>query len=141
MHKNDFESAGRIGRKRKGTAVVELAVCLPVLVVMALGFIEATNAIFLQERLTSAAYEGARRVTSPGKASSDGISAATSVLTQFSIAGGTVTITPTVTTSTTTGTQVTVSVSAPLASNTFMKPFIVGNIVTNCTAKVVMVHQ
>jgi Flp pilus assembly protein TadG len=120
---------------------VELAVCLPFLMIVVLGAIEATNAIFLQQRLTSAAYEGARMATTPGQTSAAATTAAQNVLTNFGISGSTITITPTVSGTTTTGTQVTVSVSAPLGSNTCMNPFIVGNTITNLGATVVMVHQ
>jgi Flp pilus assembly protein TadG len=128
------------GQRRKGTATVELAVCLPLIVIIAFGSIETTNMIFLQQRLTAAAYEGARKATTPGRSSADASTAASSVLTQFSISGGSVAVTPTVTSSTTAGTQVKVTVTAPVSAN-------MGNIVpffttmTNLTASVTMVHQ
>ena len=61
----------RVARRasRKGTATVEFAVCLPVLVTIVLGSIEATNAIFLKQHLTAAAYEGARKATTPAETS------------------------------------------------------------------------
>ena len=40
--------------------MVELAVCLPVIVVIIFGSIEACTMIFLQQSLSAAAYEGAR---------------------------------------------------------------------------------
>ncbi len=50
----------RTNRKRaRGAAIVELAVCLPVLVTMVWGTIEVTGAIFMKQSLTSAAHEGA----------------------------------------------------------------------------------
>jgi len=133
--------AYRATRSRKGTASVELALCLPILVVIALGSIEATNAIFLKDRLTSAAYEGARSATTPGQTSTGATTAANAVLTQFGISGAQVTITPAVTTTTASGTQVTVSVTAPLSSNSWMQPYIIGKAISNVTATVVMDHQ
>jgi Flp pilus assembly protein TadG len=130
-----------VARNRKGAATVELAICLPIMVTVILGSIETTNAIFLKERLTSAAYEGARSASSPGQTVSGATTVATAVLTQFKISGGTVTITPTVGTATTAGTQVKVSVSAPFSSNAVMQPFIVGKTIGNITAVVVMDHQ
>ena len=44
---------------RSGSAVVELALILPVLVLIVFGSIEANNAIFLQQVLTEVAYQGA----------------------------------------------------------------------------------
>ena len=128
-------------RNRRGTATVELAVCLPMLVIIALGSIEATNAIFLKDRLTSAAYEAHARQPPRDRPPRGATTAATNILTQFNISGGQVTITPAVTASTATGTQVTVSVSAPFSSNSWMQPFIIGKTLTNVTATVVMDHQ
>jgi Flp pilus assembly protein TadG len=120
---------------------VELAICLPILVTLVLGSIEATNAIYLKERLTSAAYEGARSATTPGRTAAAATATVNNVLAQFGISDATVTITPTVSVSTTTGTQVTVSVSAPFSSNSCMPPLIVGNVMNDMTATVIMVHQ
>jgi len=131
----------RANRSRNGTAAVELAVCLPFLMIISIGSIEATNAIFLTQRLTSAAYEGARTAITPGQTTAGATAAANSVITQFGISGATVSITPTVTTSMTTGTQITVKVTAPFSSNSYMQPFIVGKVINNLTATVVMLHQ
>jgi Flp pilus assembly protein TadG len=46
--------------KRRAVASAELAVCLPVMVLLVFGSIEATCFIFLQQSLQVAAYEGAR---------------------------------------------------------------------------------
>lgn len=46
--------------KREGAAVVELAVCLPVIVLIVLGTIEAGSLLFLKQTLVQAAYEGAK---------------------------------------------------------------------------------
>jgi Flp pilus assembly protein TadG len=126
---------------RKGLATVELAICLPVLVIVVLGSIEATDAIFLKQRLTAAAYEGARSATTQGKTSAMATTAANNIITQFGISGSSVTITPTVTITTPAGTQITVIVNAPLSSNMCIGPFIIGKTITNMTAQVVMVHQ
>jgi len=131
----------REGRSRKGIATVELAVCLPIMVILVLGFIEASSAIFLKQRLTASAYEGVRKVTAPTKTSADGITAANDVLTQFGISGGTITVTPNVTAATATGTQVSVKVEAPISSNSCIKPFIIGKTFTKIQATVVMIRQ
>jgi Flp pilus assembly protein TadG len=125
----------------KGTATVEFAVCLPVLVILTLGSIEATNAIFLKERVTAAAYEGARKASTPNKTSTDARTAAQSVLTQFGVAGGTITVTPAVGTATTAGTQVAVNVSVSLSANSWTKAFIIGKVVSTVSATAVMDHQ
>lgn len=47
-------------RERKGVAVVEFAVCLPILVLLVLGINEVCAALYLKEQVTVAAYEGSR---------------------------------------------------------------------------------
>ncbi len=54
-------------RNRKGGAVVEAALCLPLILMIVSGTIELTTMIYLKESLTIAAFEGARvAVTSTG---------------------------------------------------------------------------
>jgi Flp pilus assembly protein TadG len=109
--------------------------------IIALGSIEATNAIFLKQHLTSAAYEGARAAIAPGQTSAGATTAAQNVLTAFGISGGSISITPALTATTATGTQVTVTVSAPLASNSWTSAFIVGKTITTVSATAIMDHQ
>jgi Flp pilus assembly protein TadG len=45
--------------KRRGSAVVELAICLPVVMLLVWGTIELNNSIFIKQTVTSAAHEGA----------------------------------------------------------------------------------
>lgn len=127
--------------RRRGTAAVELAVCLPLMLSVAIGSIEATNAIFVMQHCTSAAYEGARSAITPGQNASAATAAANAILTQFGLSGGSVTITPSVDGSTTTGTQVTVRVSVPFGSNSWMPPFILGKVLSDIQATVVMIRQ
>ena len=44
---------------RRGAAVAELALCLPLILVLVLGSIEACNLLFLRQALVAAAYDGA----------------------------------------------------------------------------------
>ena len=50
----------RKGDTRRGLAVVEVAVCLPVLTLLVFGAIEASSYIFLKQSLNVAAYEAVR---------------------------------------------------------------------------------
>ena len=45
---------------RRAAAVVEFAVCLPVIVLIVLGSIEAASMLFLKQTLVQASYEGAK---------------------------------------------------------------------------------
>jgi len=52
--------------RRRGTAVVELAICLPVLVTVLLATTEACTILHVQQSLKISAFEGARVGTVPG---------------------------------------------------------------------------
>jgi Flp pilus assembly protein TadG len=134
-------STRRGAGRRKGTAAVELAVCLPLLISVAIGSIEATNAIFVMQHCTSAAYEGARTAIAPGQTTAGATTSANAILNQFGLTGGSVTVTPSVTASTAVGTQVTVSVSVPFSSNSWVPAFILGKVLPTIQATVVMIHQ
>ena len=47
-------------QKRRGTAAVEAAFCLPVIITVIVGSIEASNAIYLKQTATIAAYEAVK---------------------------------------------------------------------------------
>lgn len=47
------------GQRRAGAAIVELAICLPLLFLLVIGTIEVNNSIFLKQTLTSAVHDGA----------------------------------------------------------------------------------
>jgi len=49
----------RIKQERSGTAVVELAVCLPIIFVIVFASIEACNMIALKQIISESAYDGA----------------------------------------------------------------------------------
>jgi Flp pilus assembly protein TadG len=131
----------RPDRIRKGIAAVELAVCLPVLMILVMGTLETTNLMSLRQRLMTVAYEAARKASAPAQTSADGVAAGTTVLTARGISGGSVTISPTVTATTATGTEVAATVVAPFSSNSYMKPFVLGGIVTDVTVTVTMIRQ
>ena len=52
-------------KKKRGAAVVELAICLPVLVLVTIATIEACQMYHVQQSLKITAYEGARIGTTP----------------------------------------------------------------------------
>lgn len=49
-------------RSCKGAATVELAVCLPVLVILVLGSLSATSMIFMRQAVVQATYETVKEV-------------------------------------------------------------------------------
>lgn len=60
----------RVAKRRRGIAVVELAVCLPVLALILLATVETCVMLQLQQNLAVAAYEGTRIGIMPGADSS-----------------------------------------------------------------------
>jgi Flp pilus assembly protein TadG len=104
-------------RCRRGAALVELAVCLPVMVLITFGTIEAANAIFLRQALTEAANEGARTVTAGGGTESDARKRIKQILEAQDIEKAEIAFSPSVNNSTPAGTPVRVTVSAPSSAN------------------------
>ncbi len=105
---------------RSGAAVVEFAVCLPVIMMLVLGAIEATSMIFLQQSLTAAAYEGVREATRVAATDEAARRVAENVLTTRQVKNFTVSFTPNPSTATR-GQRVVVNVTAPVSQNS---PFI-----------------
>lgn len=70
----------RKGRRRAGVAAAEFAVCLPLIVLLVFGSIEATSFIFLKQTLNIAAYEGIRESIKVGSDNAGGASRAENIL-------------------------------------------------------------
>jgi Flp pilus assembly protein TadG len=104
-------------RRRRAVAATELAVCLPVVVLLVLGTIEACSMIFLKQSLSVAAYEGARTAIVPGKTEDDVKTACLQVLAERKVTGGQVTVTPSNIAALNPGDFVDVTVSAPCNAN------------------------
>lgn len=47
-------------QRREGTAVAEMAICLPILLTLTIATVDVCSAMFLKESVAIAAYEGAR---------------------------------------------------------------------------------
>ncbi len=75
-------------QRRRGAAVVECAMVLPVLFLLTFGTIEASSTIFLKEAATIAAYEGAREAVKRRATTQDAATAATTILDQRGVASG-----------------------------------------------------
>ena len=103
--------------KRRGVAVVELAVCLPVLLILVVGAIEGSNFIFLKQAVTVAAYESAQVVTRANGKKADAEQRATQILAARSIDQTTITFSPADPGQAARGQLVTVSVTAPVSAN------------------------
>jgi len=97
---------------KRGTAMVETAILMPLLVLVTFGALELSNMIFLKQSLSIASYEGAKRATSPGVSESQIRSRVQEILGSRGITNATIAVTPTITSATVRGTMVVVSVSS-----------------------------
>ena len=104
--------------KSRGVAAAELAVCLPIVVLLVVATIESCSALFLKQSLTVAAYEGVRTAIEKGTTASNVQTICNQVLTERRIQGGTVTLNPASISSLKAGDYIAVTVSAPCDPNT-----------------------
>lgn len=122
-------------KKRSGAAIVELAVVLPVLMLLLMGTIEACAAIHLQQSLDITAYEAARTSLLP-KATIHTVSAAADkFLTSRKTNGAKVVVSPPNFEALPIGTIITITVSAPSQNNLPLSPFFFQNhtITSSCS--------
>ena len=126
-------------KNRKAAALVEFAVCLPVLMILILGSMEASSAIFVKQSLTTSAYEGAREAIRIGSTTASANTRAQEVLTARSIRNTTIRFTPNDVSTAPRGSMVSIEVSAPYAVNS---PFF-GNVIADrtTTVRTVMVKE
>lgn len=104
-------------RNRNGTATVELAVALPILLLFIFGGIEASNSIFLKQNFTIAAYETAKLATTVGFTTDEALARGQGVLDSRGFGDAVITIDPPNTASLPPGTPVTVTVTGPTSLN------------------------
>jgi Flp pilus assembly protein TadG len=102
---------------RAGVAAVEFAIIAPILLIFVIAIIEITGAIYLQQSLTIASYEGARVALLPKSNSSNVTAASNRILESRRIKGATVNIIPNDFKSARFGDPIKVEVSAPLNKN------------------------
>jgi len=102
---------------RNAIAAVELAVCLPVLVLLMLGAIESSNMIFLRQALVQSSYEAAKLAARPDATSDEATNRAEAVLATREIEGYTVTLSPATTEALARGTDILATVTAPMDAN------------------------
>jgi len=131
----------RVARKksRRGAAAVEFAVCLPVVLLIVFGSIQAASMLFLRQATIQAAYEGVK-VAIRDQGTDEGVrEAAQAVLDGRQLTGVTIDIQPENVDTLEAGTIVDVIVSAPSDENTLF-PFglFTGTIVS---ANAVMVKE
>ncbi len=103
--------------KRLGAATVELAVCLPLIVLVTFGGIEGASLIFTKQALVASAYEGVKVAVAQDATTAEVLAATQSVLDGRTLNGTTVEIDPSNFSNLARGEFVTVTVSCPGDAN------------------------
>jgi Flp pilus assembly protein TadG len=122
MRHTNYQNARRRRARRgiRGVAAAELAVCLPIVVLLVIATIEACSALFLKQSLTVAAYEGVRTAIEEGATPANIQGACNQILTDRNIQGAKVTLSPANITLLKPGDFIDVTVSAPCDSNSMV---------------------
>jgi Flp pilus assembly protein TadG len=103
--------------RRKGAALLEMLLVLPILLMLSLGVVDYGYYLYLKNTFQSAAEAGARAAV-PYAASNSSVTGTNGIVTQMMTAGGfpaasyTVTLSPSNVSSLSAGTQITVTISA-----------------------------
>jgi uncharacterized protein (UPF0333 family) len=123
----------------RGVAAVEFAVCLPVIVMLVFGSIEASSFIFLKQSLHVSAYEGARTAIRVGSTNAVASDSVRNVLVARNVRDFQVAFPNGESSDAERGDEVVIEVSAPTSTNSPLA----GQFVTNrlLTARVVMVKE
>ncbi len=108
-------------QRRRGAAVIELAVCLPVILLIVIGTIEAASLLFLKQTLVQAAYEGAKVAIVSGD-SEQVTQVVDAVAASRNLNGVQIEFNPSDLANVPSGETVTITISAPGDSNSFI-PF------------------
>ncbi len=124
LNKNSKRVAKRStrGRARKGAAVAEFAVCLPVIFLIAFGSIEAASMLFLRQAMIQSSYEGVKVAARNSGTNAAATAAATAVTEGRNLNGVSIVFTPSDVSSVPVGEIIRVTVSAPGDSNSII-PF------------------
>ncbi len=131
-----------VRRPRAGAAMVEMALVLPLFILIIVGIIEFGRAFMVQQMVTNASREGARHASLPNTTENEVVA-----LVRDSLATGRinrdvvqVTVTPTNLQNATTGTQVSVEVGVPYSGVAWMPtPWFLGQ--TTLNSVTVMRHE
>ena len=114
-------------RRHRGTAIVEMALILPVFLLLILGLMDASRLFMVASELTVASREGCRIAATNGKTSTDVANYLNTALTNNGIkpSDTTITLSPTSIETTTLGTPITLTLSIPFNKVSYLgTPFL-----------------
>ena len=107
-------------RRRKGAAAVELAVCLPPLILLVFAAIEGCSMIFVTQSLSAAAYEGIRVAIKDDGTSAEALALCNQILSDRGVSGTQVRLNPADVQTPARGDLVRIVVRAPCDANSIM---------------------
>jgi Flp pilus assembly protein TadG len=137
--RTNAQATRRRDDRRSGAAAVEFAICLPLMLLITFGAVEAANGIYLKQILTQAAYETARIISNSGGTESAGMAQGQQILDARQIQDGSIEVEPAIAADTEPGTEIVVTVSAPSNSNAFAPLWFFRD--ANVAARVVMTRN
>ena len=105
------------GARRRGTATVELAVCLPVIFLLSMGAMEGASLIFLRQAMVQSAYETVKESVRTNGSQAEGLIRGEQVLSFRGVTGESITFSPSNVDGLEPGTPVTVTITAPGDAN------------------------
>ena len=125
--------------QRSGAAVVEAAICFPLILILMLGTLEITAGLYLRESLSICSFEACRVGTRRRSTADDVRARATEVLADRGVTGATVILTPNNFESLNSLDTISVQITAPTAGNSI---FIFDNLVNRSVqSSVTMVRE
>ena len=108
----------KTNKNRRGAAIVELAICIPIIALIVYGSIEASSFVFLRQAMVQASYEGIKVAADPDATTENARNAAMQVADARGFEDVTVEFEPSNIEDLERGTVITIIVSAPGNANT-----------------------
>lgn len=139
MRSLDGAGNGSRRRSRAGTATVEMAIAIPVLMSLVVGLVETCNMIFLQQTLELSSYEAGRLAirNDTSITVSDVHAAADRILVERNVVSPTVTVSTADLSLVNPGEQVVVTVAAAAGDNSIFPPWFWGGYTLTATTTMV----
>ncbi len=123
--------------QRHGSTIVEFAIVAPIFVMLLFGIIEYGRMVMVQQVITNASREGARRAVLDGATTGEIETVVNDYMTSSGVKGATVTVSPDPPDSAGSGEPVSVTVSVPFTNVSWLPaPMFLGN--TDLQARTVM---
>lgn len=134
---NSVNRQRRRTKSRKGAAAAELAVCLPVIVLLVFASIEACSMTFLRQALSATCYEGIRLAIQEDVSNQDVLNLCNEILDGRKVNGATITIDPPDITAVSKGSPITITITAPCDENSVAPSWFFGGRSLSGTASMV----